>query len=1211
MNTIQQFCFRCLIVILLHASYPGTQLIAQNCETQSVQLTLPDNITIQPGEQFCFDVEVANFNNMVLFFFVINFNSTVLQFDSADPLVSGLTGFTAGDVTPPTMRDPDVIRILWSHPNLEASTLPDNSPIINLCFTAIGDPGIDGRILFNDTGLGSPAEFLDDLNNSYTPCNPNPGSGVINVVPEESNNPQIFVTGQCGSASGADEGIVELKVFYGTPPYTIASSQGNMVGSVEQDVFVFNNLPLGAQSFTAVDADGLSSNDLSINITDDPAFNISVLTQRAPNCPTDFNGRIELEIEGGKPFENGEYFFDWGEAQIGLGQNELKDLTNGTYSVTILDSLGCKQSASYTLERSPIEVVPTNISPALCEGRNNGIIQVSATGGGPYENGYIWNIERLEEDGSTITVDSRVNPELNPEFRLLQAGNYRITARDSIDRRQSCSNQQVFEVSIQRDITTQLNNDNTTGESCNSEELIAGLDINASSGSLSTPINVQLIDSADQVVFDEAVTTTSVTTPCLNTGKYTVRIEDAEGCTDIENIFLIGSTILLEDSLVSNPSCPSLSDGFIKVDITTSNPPLNFEWSTGQSGSDIDSIGGLSAGPYSVTVTDDIGSSEIYSFNLTDPEAISLSITQQEIVCPGLTGQLFAEASGGIGELSYLWLPDSSTNSVLADAPAGVYTVEVRDENGCMTSQSSELIDKVAPDGIISNVNAPSCVGQSDGTAVLTITPSVDFPGPNYISQSSTGLRNTSNNLSVDNFPAGSDNFIIFSDSEGTCVFDTVFVDIPEAIPFELDLANSTITEISCFGDEGNDGAIVNLAAIGPTNLSFNWLEIERTGPVQVGLGAGIYTVELAVGECSSLDTIIIEQPDSLQVTIDSSMSVFALCGGDNNTEIVATQLGGTPEYNFNWEDESGNNISTDSVASNLAPGLYTYEVTDANDCSTSIEVVVEEPDVVVAEIGEVNDPLCNGDQGFITIANAEGGIGEPYRYQVNTAPAIPIMDTAAVIPGDLVVRVFDQNGCSWDTMITILEPLNLDISLGPDENIELGQSVDIQAIVTSDSSIDTILWTPAESVSCIFDNCTEVNVAPVLTTQYEVRAIDINGCEATDEITVSVQRTSNIYIPNAFSPSATVPGNSTFKVFGGSGVSTVESINIFDRYGNLVHSEEETQPIQLAGVGRWQGFFNENPSKKLESGVYMYIVEFAFLDGGTEIRRGNVTLIR
>jgi gliding motility-associated-like protein len=148
--------------------------------------------------------------------------------------------------------------------------------------------------------------------------------------------------------------------------------------------------------------------------------------------------------------------------------------------------------------------------------------------------------------------------------------------------------------------------------------------------------------------------------------------------------------------------------------------------------------------------------------------------------------------------------------------------------------------------------------------------------------------------------------------------------------------------------------------------------------------------------------------------------------------------------------------------------------------------------------------------------------------------------------------------------------------------------------------------------LECLNDPCQQVSATPLSTTLYQVLVKDINGCLATDDINISVARTSNVYVPNAFSPNGNFPGNRTFKVFAGTGVSTVDFIRIYDRWGNLVHAEEAAQPRLLSGVGTWNGYYNNDNTKELNAGVYVYVVQVSFTDGGNpELRRGNVTLIR
>jgi hypothetical protein len=1219
MNDIVQLRLLTLCICGLFFFSIPTYVDAQNQDCD-VELLLPTGLEAQPGDSFCITIDVNNFEDVILALFVVNFNSTVLQLDSWDPTVSGLPGFTANSIQYRPQIDPDIIRVLWTDPNLAPNSIPDGDALLELCFTVIGTPGSEAQIFFNDTGLNAPSEFLTPAQDQADPpevltsCNPDPNSGRISIVPPPSTEPQIFSTGQCGTATGIDDGIVELKVFFGTPNYTIVSNVDNLVGTNDQDVFVFDNVPLGTHTFMAVDEVGLSSTEITVEITQDPAFTIDLTTLRMPSCPTSVDGRIEVVIDGGRPFGNGEYFFDWGSQQIGLGQNELRNLANGQYTLVVTDSLGCRQNETYELNREGIEVMPTNTVDALCSGISDGALSVVGAGGGPFSDGYNWNIELIEADGTRTPVGSPVQRSFTQDFTSLLPGMYEITATDSVDFLQMCATVTPFEVGVQREIGAEFQ-EVDPANNCGAGLSPAILDLNSTQMPIATPFNVQLIDSTGNTVFDDTTMDSSVDAGCLQPGTYTTLLQDANGCSNtLELVLGQGSTLDLTDSMAVNPTCFGAMDGFITVDIMTDSPPLLFVWSTGDMGADVDSIGGLASGPYTLTVSDQSGAVQMLEFLLVDPAALTVSLDEETAIeCPGGTGSILAEVTGGDGNNTFLWLHDSlfTNNGLRTDLPAGDYSVEVTDLNGCFGAASFTLEDRIAPTANLSNIMAPSCPGDNSGTAVLNITPSPDFGGP-FSFESSTGQRSTPNNFLGTNFPSGDDNFIIYS--QGACVFDTVFVEIPEAIPFSIDRANTTMTEIACFGDDDfQTGATVNLAIDGPNTVAILWLDDGvTTSNSRVGLPAGVYPIELSIGTCVIIDSIVIEQPTQIEVAIDSTNSIFARCGGDSNTELVVEVTGGTPNYSIVWVDENNQPISTGFTASNLAAGSYVVQVTDANGCEFDLPVEVMEPDPVVATIDTVMEALCSSDQGFVTIGDVSGGVGGPYRFQINTAPAVSVMDTAFIIPGDITISVFDQNGCAYDTSILVLPPTQLSVSLGEDTEVELGQSTVIRANIDAESSIDSVRWIPAEIVECIDSLCSEVTISPVGPTTLFVEVTDINGCVATDEVDISVRRTSNIYIPNAFSPTATVPGNATFRVFGGSGVSSVDFIRIYDRYGNIVHAEEGSQPIALAGVGTWNGTFNNNPTQELESGVYVYVVQFSFIDGGEpELRRGNVTLIR
>jgi gliding motility-associated-like protein len=102
-----------------------------------------------------------------------------------------------------------------------------------------------------------------------------------------------------------------------------------------------------------------------------------------------------------------------------------------------------------------------------------------------------------------------------------------------------------------------------------------------------------------------------------------------------------------------------------------------------------------------------------------------------------------------------------------------------------------------------------------------------------------------------------------------------------------------------------------------------------------------------------------------------------------------------------------------------------------------------------------------------------------------------------------------------------------------------------------------------------------------------------------------------NLYIPSAFSPNGD-GANDEFRIFPCIGVSSINSVNIFDRWGNQVFQADNLDVSSglfcLGGLVLWDGRFN---SKTMNMGVYVYVIEATFLDNTKLVYRGDVSLIR
>lgn len=1166
-----------------------------------VHVYLPDTLLVTPGENICIPIFVDNFTNVVQFLFSVNISSTTLQYTGANTLTSGLPSFTPSDVVD-LDSEPDILRILWASPNVVGETLVDGTVLLELCFDVVGIPGIDGAIFINDAGLNSSIDFIAEDSTGMSialPVCPDPDPPVVTVRPPDSPNPLVFITSTCGTSGGLDNGVAEISIFNGTAPYTITDDAGNTIQvPIGENIQVLSSLPLGTRTYIVTDVNGMTSDPLPITITNVSPFNVTAFI-RPPRCPEDNNGRINLTINGGRPFEGDKYYFNWGPDLVGVDQEELTFVTNGSYNVTIRDSLGCSQDTLLEVLREAINVVVEDVNDAFCPGRENGQIFVSATGGGPFAgNGYTYSISGITNDGTPFS-DSRSTPAAMGTFISVPAGRYTVIATDSIGRG-NCDliPSDTIEVGYSRLYTAAITGGDTNG--CASGMERATIEV---IGGAANSYSYTIFDNTGAMVDMATAPTATFQSNCLGPGQYTIEINDDQSCGMDTSFTLVGCDLQAIE-LTTDPSCFGESDGNIFIIASSSNEPISYAWSTGDT---TESVSDLPAGDYSVTITDTASCQEILMITVFDPETFTVDFTVTDIACPGGLGSITAIPIGGEEPYLYTWSPDPNNidDAILADIPAGDYNVNVEDDFGCSIQDSFTLTEPTPPMVNITNITRPRCEGDPSGAALINITPNQQYTGP-YSFLSSSGAQGAPNNFAPNDLVSG-ENWVIFSDDPTGCIFDTVFFVIPDAPPLTIDRDASTFGTINCFGGSGLDGATVNLVANGASGINFTWPD-GSVGNVQLGLRAGIYPVTLTAGSCMSVDTVIVTQPDSLAIFVDMNNSVMASCGGEMNSIVLGSTGGAGGSLIWDWRDANGSAITTDSFFNNIPIGMYTVTATDGNNCSVVLDVDVTGATDVGLVLGEISQPLCFGEMGVIRIDSAFGGVGN-YRYQVNTSPAQDIDQPFNAPSGTYTVRVFDLNGCSAETMVTIDAPQELMVTLGPDIEIQLGEPGNLSANITSNTAISEVRWDPADITTCNNAECSNVSIRPIVDQIFRAQVIDENGCTAIDEVLVSVLRSENVYVPNSFQPNAINVSNRSLKVYTGAGVEVIDYLRIFDRWGNLVHIEENLAPQGDNGAGNWDGVFN---GKELDPGVFVYVVQVRFLGStGPTIRKGDVTLIR
>lgn len=281
---------------------------------------------------------------------------------------------------------------------------------------------------------------------------------------------------------------------------------------------------------------------------------------------------------------------------------------------------------------------------------------------------------------------------------------------------------------------------------------------------------------------------------------------------------------LLSSGTFTNVTCNGLSNGSIDLSVTGGTAPYTFAWSNAASTED---ISGLTAGVYSVTVTDAWGWTSVSSFTVAQPAVLTVaSNTVTNVTCNGgVNGSIAITVTGGTPTYNNVWSPSIPTN-----VTAGTYSVQVTDQMGCSTTFSATITQPPALSGS-TQVNDAACFGASNGNATVNMTVGVspytyqwDAGTGSQTSQMATGLA------------AGSYSVLV-TDNDGCTISFSVTVNQPAA------LAASTASSADTCG-LATGSASVTTTTGGTAPYSYAWSG-GGTGAVKTNLASGTYTVTI------------------------------------------------------------------------------------------------------------------------------------------------------------------------------------------------------------------------------------------------------------------------------------------------------------------------------------------------------------------------------
>ncbi|MFM2207271.1 MAG: hypothetical protein RL213_1246, partial [Bacteroidota bacterium] len=471
----------------------------------------------------------------------------------------------------------------------------------------------------------------------------------------------------------------------------------------------------------------------------------------------------------------------------------------------------------------------------------------------------------------------------------------------------------------------------------------------------------------------------------LTAGTYSYTATDANGCVATTTATIAAAP----DRLVLNAAVTQIScyGGTGSVVLSATGGVGNYTFGG-------DATSPLTQGSYTYTVTDGNSCQGSVTVVISQaPDLLVANAVATQIACYGGLGSIDLQVTGGTTAYGFSWTKLSDANYTsgtedLNSLTAGTYSVTVQDAKGCTATASATINAAPAVLAVTSTATQISCFGQT-GSVSLNVTGGT----PDYTyAWTQTGGTFTSTSVNITGLTSGRYNVTV-TDANGCTASTYSTINTQPAL-----LTSSSVSgTILC---NGGTTVITVSAGGGVTPYS-------GTGAYTVGAGSYNYTVTDANG-CQTVTSIVIGEPTAL---VAASSAPVILCGGGSATATVSA-TGGISPY-------SGTGTFT------VGPGTYTYTVTDANNCTSTTVLVVDEPVAAVllasASSGNI---LCNGDLTTVTVT-ATGG----------TIPYTGTGTFTEVAAGVHAYTVTDVNGCSATATISILQPAVLTVSGGTDPN--------------------------------------------------------------------------------------------------------------------------------------------------------------------------------
>lgn len=538
--------------------------------------------------------------------------------------------------------------------------------------------------------------------------------------------------------------------------------------------------------------------------------------------------------------------------------------------------------------------------------------------------------------------------------------------------------------------------------------------------------------------------------------------------------------ITLDNQEIQNITCNGANDGRIRVTAAGDNVPFNYILTSINEINDTGIFENLSAGEYTVQVTDTLNCSNSFDFTITEPEPLVLTpMTIANIGCDGEDGSGTVTIAGGTAPYTFNW-STGQADSIFTTAMGGNYLVTVTDANNC-EANTNVIVGGYIPLSLGVDLTA-TCQGENIGVATLNITRGTQPYSYQWDAATGNQTTATANNLAegtyevtiTDNNNCGIDTIISI---EALDSLRTPLVSCASITETEITFAWTPDPNASDFEVNVDNGGWVTTG--GALTYTVSNLSLDQTVEIQVR-GVGACTPRIGIAACTTIDCSPIDvTPTPTNVT----------CFGETDGRVVVVATGNNGPFTYSLNGSS----NTTGVFENLPSGAYIADVEDALGCVGSSPFSINEPEAISVITNLLSGQSCDNNGRAEAIVS--GGTA-PFNFLWSNGESVA---TAINLDaGTQTVTITDANNCTTNASVEIAAYLPMTSTVASTDDA-CGDMPSGTASITVQGGNPTYsyLWSDVNG-----QQSTTASNLPA--GNYTVTVTDADNCEITAMVTVN-----------------------------------------------------------------------------------------------------------